>query len=93
MMEEFFTWDVLATYAGATLLTTLVTQFVKQIRWLQNVPTQVIAYVIALLGLLGGSFFTVGYLTWSSALLCVINAVVVATAANGTYNNLTDLRG
>lgn len=92
MHQEFFTWPVLATYAGAVLLTTLVTQFVKQFRFLQRIPTQVISYLIALIGLLGGNYFTTG-LTLESALLCCINAVVVATAANGTFNNLTDIRG
>lgn len=92
MNGEFFTWDALASYAGATLLVTLVTQFVKQIKWLQNVPTQLIAYVVALLGLLGGTYFTVG-LTWETGLLAAINAVVVCVCSNGTYDNIKDIKG
>lgn len=84
---EFFSWATLATYAGAVLFATLVTQFVKKITWLQKVPTQVICYVIATIGLLAGTYFS-GTLTISSAALCLVNGLVVAVAANGTYDNI-----
>lgn len=84
---EFFSWATLATYAGAVLFATLVTQFAKKISWLQKVPTQVICYIIAVIGLLAGTYFT-GTLTISSAALCLVNGLVVAVAANGTYDNL-----
>lgn len=84
---EFFSWATLSTYAGAVLFATLVTQFVKKISWLQRVPAQVICYVIAVLGLLAGTYFS-GALNISTAALCLVNGLVVAVAANGTYDNL-----
>lgn len=81
--EEFFSWGTLATYAGAVLFATLVTQFVKKITWLQKIPTQVICYIVATIGLLAGTYFS-GTLTISSAALCLVNGMVVAVAANGT---------
>lgn len=89
-MEEFFTWQYIATLGGATVLTTLVTQFVKKISWLQKIPTQVIAYLIAVIAMETANYFLNG-LDLQTALLTLLNAVLVATSANGTYDNLTQL--
>lgn len=91
-MEGFFTWEYLATSAGATLLVTMVTQFVKQIEWewFKKIPVQVIAYVVALIGIILGTHFTVG-LTAESVCIAFVNAIVVTVAANGTYDNIVQL--
>lgn len=88
VVTEFFSWATLATYAGAVLFATLVTQFVKKITWLQKVPTQVICYVVAVIGLLAGTYFS-GALTINAVALCFVNGLVVTVAANGTYDNIT----
>ena len=84
-MNEFFTWTMLLTYSGAALATSLVTQFVKNLGVLSKVHTQIVSYVVALLVLIAGTFFT-GALTIESTALCVLNAVVVAFASNGAYD-------
>lgn len=84
-MNEFFTWAILATYAGATLATTLVTQLLKSVGFLDRIPTRIFSYVVALIILLAATFFT-GALTWDAAALCVVNAVVVSLAANGAFD-------
>ena len=84
-MNEFFTWTMLATYAGATLATTLITQLIKGVSFLKDVPTRVTAYAVALIVLVVATIFT-GDVTVNSIALCFINAVVVALAANGGYD-------
>ena len=84
-MNEFFTWSTLMTYAGATLATTLVTQLLKGIGFIDRIPTRIFSYVVALIILLAATFFT-GALTWNAAALCVVNAVVVSLAANGAFD-------
>lgn len=84
-MNEFFTWAILATYAGATLATTLVTQLLKGVGFLDRIPTRIFSYTVALIILLAATFFT-GALTWDAAALCVVNAVVVSLAANGAFD-------
>ena len=83
-MNDFFTWAILATYAGATLATTLVTQLLKGIGFIDRIPTRIFSYVVALIILLMATFFT-GALTWNTAALCVVNAAVVSLAANGAF--------
>jgi hypothetical protein len=81
LMNDFFTWTMLATYAGATLATTLITQLLKGI----PVSTRILAYVVALVVLVIANFFT-GGLTVESGVLCLINAGVVSLASNGAFD-------
>ena len=87
-MQEFFTWTMLATYAGATLATTLITQLIKGIGFIDRIPTRLTTYAVALIVLVVATVFT-GDVTVSSIALCVVNAVVVALAANGGYDAVT----
>ena len=80
-----FTWEQLATIAGATLATLLIVQLLKlPLDKVWKIPTRIIAYVIALIVMIVATHFTIG-LTWSNAGLAAINAVIVALAAMGTY--------
>lgn len=82
-MDGFFTWSMLATYAGATVATGALTQWLKGM--FATIPTQIVSYVIALILLLAATFFT-GGLTLESGILCAVNAVVVSLASNGGYD-------
>lgn len=82
---EPFTWDQLATIAGATLATLLVVQLLKlPIDKIWKIPTRIVAYVIALIVMLLATHFTVG-ITWNNGILAAVNAVIVALAAMGSY--------
>lgn len=87
-MNEFFTWTTLATYAGATLATSLITQLIKGLGFIDKIPTRITSYAIALVVLLAATFFT-GGLTLESGVLCVVNAVVVSLASNGAFDAVT----
>jgi hypothetical protein len=80
-----FSWEQLATIAGATLATLLVVQLLKlPVDKIWKVPTRIVAYVIALVVMLLATHFTVG-ITWSNGILAAVNAVIVALAAMGSY--------
>ncbi len=82
---EFFTWNTLVTYTGATLITTLVTQLFKGVGFIDKLPTRVFSYIVALVVMLLAHIF-MGSMTWANAGLCVVNAVVVSLAANGAFD-------
>lgn len=90
-MNEFFTWAALGTYAGATVLTMMVTQLFKGVRFIEQIPTRLFAYLVALIVLLMASIIT-GTLTFESGSLAAINAVVVALAASGGYDAIMEDR-
>ena len=82
---EPFTWEYLATIAGATLATLLIVQLLKlPLDKVWKIPTRIVVYVIALIILLPATLFT-GSLTVESGVLTAVNAVIVALAAMGAY--------
>ena len=82
---EPFSWEYLATIAGATLATMLIVQLLKlPMDKVWKIPTRIIVYVIALIISLLATQFTVG-LTLQNGLLTAVNAVIVALAAMGGY--------
>lgn len=82
---EPFTWEYLATIAGATVATLLIVQLLKlPLDKVWKIPTRIVVYVIALIILLLATLFT-GGLTVQSGVLTAVNAVIVALAAMGAY--------
>lgn len=87
---DFFTWQFLATFAGATAATALITQFVKGM-FPATIPTRLVTYVVALVVIILATFFT-GQLTVSSGILSILNAVLITLAANGGYDAITKMK-
>ena len=78
-------WDQLATIGGAAMATMLIVQLLKlPLDKVWKIPTRIIVFVIAFIILILATYFTQG-LSWSTALLTVINAVIVALTAMGGY--------
>ena len=79
------TWEQLATIGGAALATMLIVQLLKlPLDKVWKIPTRIIVFVIAFAVLILATYFTQG-LEWNTALLTVINAVIVALTAMGGY--------
>lgn len=81
-MNDFFTWEMLATLAGCSLATGLLTQFLKNSI---KIPTQWLSYIIAVALLFAATLFT-GGLTLSTGGIIPLNAVIVALSSNGAYS-------
>ena len=78
-------WEQLATIGGAAMATMLIVQLLKlPLDKVWKIPTRIIVFVIAFAVLILATYFTQG-LTWNTALLTVINAVIVALTAMGGY--------
>ena len=88
-MNEYFTWGFIATYAGAVLAVTLVTQFIKGIGFIDRIPTRITAYAVAFVLMTAAMFFT-GSFSWDNLALTAVNAILVAIAANGAHDALAE---
>lgn len=90
-MNEFVTWAALGTYAGCAMMVTLITQFIKQLKFMENVNSQLISYVVAVLLLLGSLCFShsVEVVNPETVILCFVNAITVALGSNGIYDGVT----
>jgi hypothetical protein len=81
-MDQFFTWQALATLAGASLAVGILTQFFKDA--FDKLPTQWLSYVFAVVVLGLATLFT-GSADAGAWALIPFNAVIVSTSANGAY--------
>ena len=78
-------WDQLATIGGAAMATMLIVQLLKlPLDKVWKIPTRIIVFVIAFIILILATYFTQG-LAWDTAILTIINAVIVALTAMGGY--------
>ena len=79
------TWAQLATIGGAAMATLLIVQLLKlPLDKVWKIPTRIVVFVIAAIILTLATYFTQG-LTWNTAILTLINAVIVALTAMGGY--------
>lgn len=79
------TWEQLATIGGAAMATMLIVQLLKlPLDKVWKIPTRIVVFVISFIILILATYFTKG-LSWDTALLTVINAVIVALTAIGGY--------
>ena len=80
-----FSWEQLATISGAALATMLIVQLLKlPLDKVWKIPTRIIVFLIAAVVMLLATYFTQG-LTWNTALLTLLNAVIAALTAMGGY--------
>jgi len=81
-MNDFFTWEVLATFAGASVATAAITQFIK--KSIAGIPTQIVSYIVAFVVMLIAAAAT-GTDGWRDLAIVPLNAVIVSLAANGEF--------
>lgn len=91
-MQEFFTWNSLLTSSGATVATSVVTQLIKEAPLLKKIPTRLLSFGIALCILMLALIFNKS-LSLGTAAISVINAAVVALAANGMFDAVSSGMG
>lgn len=90
-MNEFLTWTTLGTYAGAVLATTLVTQLLKGLSFIDKLPTRIFSYIVAVALLVLANVFS-GDVSLSGIVLCFVNGVVVSLASNGAFEAVDAVR-
>ena len=90
-MNELFSWEMLATFAGASIATAIITQFVKGI--FTKIPTQIVSYIIALVVMVLAAVALGTANIWSDYAIIPLNAIIVSLAANGEYSAVKRLTG
>ena len=82
-MDEFFSWQMLATFAGATAATGILTQFLKNL--IPKLPTQWLSYLLALVLLCAATAAIGDFTDWTSWAILPLNAALVSMASNGAF--------
>ena len=90
MTETFFTWGDLVTYGGAVMAVLIITEFTKDLPGIRRIPTRLWAYLVALVLLIPARIFTADTIYAEDILLCLINGVLVAMAAVGSFHSVQE---
>lgn len=81
-----FTWAALGTIAGCTAFALLFVQGIKApLDKVWKIPTRALVYAVCLAVMLLSAVFGGDGLTWDTALLAAVNAVIPTLAAMGAY--------
>lgn len=84
-MTEFLDWTIIGTVTGFILAVVLLTEFIKNIPFLKNVPTQLVSFVIAMIVMLAYKT-AMSEFVWTDFVLYILNSVGASLAANGGYD-------
>ena len=90
MTEHFFTWGDLVTYGGAVMAVLIITEFTKDLPGIRKIPTRIWAYLVAITLLVPAAIFTADTIRAEDVLLCLVNAVLVAMAAVGSFHSVQE---
>ena len=90
MTENFFTWGDLITYGGAVMAVLIITEFTKDLPGIRRIPTRIWAYLVSLVLLVPAAIFTADVIRAEDILLCLVNAVLVAMAAVGSFHSVQE---
>ena len=84
-MDNFFTWEYLATFAGMVAFVTIATQVVK---YYINVDPKWIALVAAILGQAAVQAFYLRDYSAQGIVMAIINVFVVVAGSVGAFETL-----
>lgn len=85
VLDNFVTWDFIASYMGTVIVTMLMVQFFKELPFIKSIPTKYFVFIIALINIVATSVVTKTFLI-SNLYLMIINAILVAFTSTGTYD-------
>ena len=84
-MEGLLSWDILGTYAGVTMIVTLIVQYLKlPLDKVWKIPTRVLVYVISCIVLILTQVFLKTF-SFDNLILSLLNGFVVSFASFGAY--------
>lgn len=88
MLEQFADWSELATTGGALTAVLFLTQVTKNVKFIQKIPTQILSFVLSIIVMVAATYYTNGQ-DVNQLGLTLLNAGLVALAANGGYSAIT----
>jgi hypothetical protein len=89
-MNDFVTWEIIGTYAGAVMVVGLITQLLKYFPVVEKLPTQLLSYALSFV-ILTASQLALNTFSLASLGLNLVNAVLVSLASNGAYTAMSNV--
>ena len=91
-MNEFFTWEMLITFGGASIATGVFTQFLKP--YLKKIPTQLISFFVALIVMVISTIALTGIsnIAWADIAIIPLNSIIISLSSNGGYDVAREIK-
>ena len=84
-MDNFITYDYLATFAGLTTSTFIVVNFLKELKFVKKIPTQYFSAIVSFVLLLITTLVS-GKFDPANLPLIIINSILISCSSNGVYD-------
>lgn len=84
-MDNFVTWDMFAVFGTLASAVYMVTEFTKDLRWIEKIPTKYYSWMISF-GLICISSMVFRTFRPIDLILYAISAIAVSLSANGLYD-------
>jgi len=87
-LNKFLTYDTLGTLAGTITATTLIVQFIKDLKPFKKIPTRLLVLIISFTIILTTSIITKQF-SIKDIPLYLINSLLATTSAIGSWHSIT----
>ena len=84
-MDNFITYDYLATFAGLTTGTLIVVNFLKELKFIRSIPTQYFSAIVSFVLLLTTTLVS-GKFEPTNLPLIILNSILISCSSNGVYD-------
>lgn len=81
---NLITWEAVRSGAGALAATVAITQILKNISFINKIPTQLVSYIVCLIVMECGSVYFYGF-DAMNMIITIFNAAIVSLGSNGAY--------
>jgi len=84
-MDKFFTYEMLLTYATCVTAVFGVTQFIKDIKGIERIPTKYLSFLVAVIIVVLTNIATNQFKV-ANILLYILSSIFISMNANGIYD-------
>lgn len=84
-MDNFFSWDVLTTYASFISIVYMVVEFTKELKFINKIPTKYWSFFISFI-LLTTTNLVVGTFKNVDIVLYILTSISISLGSNGLSN-------
>lgn len=84
-MDNFLTWSYVSTFVGLIFTTSMIVEFIKEIKFIKNIPTKYLTCIIAFILILACDL-ALGSFKLVNVPLVILNSILITYTATGNHD-------
>lgn len=85
VINDFVNWTFIESFMGAVIITMLIVQFTKELKFIKNIPTKYYTFIVAFVNLTICQIIS-GKFALANLYLLFVNAIIVTFTSTGGYD-------